>query len=69
MDDFKTSQDVWSLTEGQNAPGAPAKQWADEPQGAPGPVTQPVKGESIQIDAMQTSQQKADEHATPESGD
>lgn len=69
MDDFKTSQDVWSLTEGQNAPGAPAQQWGDEPTGAPGPVTQPIKGEITTIDASQTSQQRAGDHATPESGD
>lgn len=69
MDDFKTSQTSWSLPEGQNAPGAPAKQYGDEPTGAPGAVTEPVKGEITQIDATKTSQQKANDHATPESGD
>lgn len=68
MDDFKTSQKDFSLSEGQNAPGG-GQYWGTEPTGAPGPVTQPVKGEILKIDAMQTSQQKAGDHATPESGD
>lgn len=65
-DNFKTSQTEWSLTEGKNAPGAPAQQWGNEPQGAPGPVTEPIKGEITKIDAMQTSQQKEGEHHDPE---
>lgn len=69
MDDFKTSQDSWSLAEGSNAPGAPAVQYGTESSGAPGPVTQPIKGEITTIDASQTSQQRADEHATAESND
>lgn len=70
MDDFfKTSQDSFSLAEGQNAAGAPAKQWVEEPSGAPGPVTQPVKGEITKIDASKTSQQIYDDHSTGESGD
>ncbi len=68
MDDFKTSQTEFSGVDGQNV-GAPAVQYGNEPSGAPGPVTQPVKGEITKIDALQTSQQKNDDHATVESGD
>lgn len=68
-DNFKTSQKDFSLSEGQNSAGAPAVQYGEESSGAPSAVTQPVKGEITQIDAMQTSQQKAGDHATAESGD
>lgn len=40
----KTSQSSFSGVDGQNI-SAPAKQWADEPTGAPMPVTEPIKGE------------------------
>ncbi len=68
MDGIKTSQDIWSLTEGQDGGAvAPVVQYGTEPTGAPGPVTQPMKGESLQIEALSTSQQRAEEHQTPES--
>lgn len=67
MDDIlKTSQTDFSLTEGQGGAGVPAVQYGTETSGAPGPVTQPIKGESSRIDAMQTSQQKKGEHHDPE---
>lgn len=66
MDDFKTSQTDFSLTEGANAPGAPAVQYGSETTGAPMPVTQPMKGESLKQSDLQTSQQKAGEHHDPE---
>jgi hypothetical protein len=66
MDEFKTSQTDFSLPEGKNAPGAPAVQYGTETSGAPGPVTEPIKGESSRIDALQTSQQKKGEHHDPE---
>lgn len=68
VDVYKTSQTSWSLTEGKDAPGG-SQDWGTEPTGAPAPVTQPIKGEIMKIDAMQTSQQKAGDHATVESGD
>ncbi len=68
-DNFKTSQDIWSLTEGQGGAGAPAVQYGSETSGAPGPVTEPVKGEIKKIDVSQTSQQKEADHATSESED
>ncbi len=68
MDDkIKTSQDIWSGVDGQDSATAPAVQYGTETSGAPGPVTQPMKGESSQIDGLSTSQQRADEHHTPES--
>lgn len=67
MDDIKTSQKSWSLTEGDNAPGAPAVQYGSESTGAPGPVTQPIKGEINKVDTIQTSQQRLGQHHTPES--
>lgn len=60
-DNFKTSQKDFSLAEGTSAGSAPAVQYGSETTGAPGPVTQPVKGEITTIDASQTSQQKAGE--------
>lgn len=64
----KTSQTEHSGVDGQNI-SAPSQQWGSEPQGAPGPVTEPIKGEIKKIESSQTSQQKAGEHSTPESGD
>jgi len=58
--DIKTSQTDFSLTEGQNAPGAPAVQYGTE-KASSVPVTQPQKGESSRIDSSATSQQKAGE--------
>ncbi len=49
------------LTEGDTASSVPATQYGSETSGAPGPVTQPIKGEITQIDGLQTSQQKAGE--------
>jgi len=49
------------LAEGDTASAVPATQYTTESQGAPGPVTQPIKGEITQIDGLQTSQQKAGE--------
>lgn len=66
MNDIKTSQTQWSLPEGQNAPGVSAVQYKTDSAG-PKAVTQPIKGEITTIDAMQTSQQRAGEHHTPES--
>lgn len=60
----KTSQSEFSGVDGQNI-SAPAKQWADEPQGAPGPVTEPVKGDISKIDSSATSQQKSGEYSDP----
>jgi hypothetical protein len=57
----KTSQDIWSLTEGA-LPPTPGEQSKSETTGAPGPVTEPIKGEITKIDALQTTQQKAGEH-------
>lgn len=52
--------------EGSESPTAPARQYAED-SGAPLPaVTQPIKGEIFQIDAMKTSQQSASEHDKPE---
>lgn len=61
-DNFKTSQTEYSLGEGQNAAGAPAVQYGTETSGAPGPVTEPIKGDISKIDASQTTQQRNNEH-------
>lgn len=63
-DNFKTSQTEWSLPEGKGGSGGSSVQYGSEPSGVPGPVTQPVKGEIMKIDAMKTSQQT---HDLPES--
>lgn len=57
----KTSQTEFSGVDGQ-AGGPPAVQYGSETSGAPGPVTEPIKGEITKIDALQTTQQKAGEH-------
>ncbi len=67
-DNFKTSQTEFSGVDGQNV-SAPAVQYGSETSGAPGPVTEPIKGEITKIDGLQTSQQKSGELSTPESGD
>lgn len=67
-ENFQTSQQKAGehhLTEGQNSAGAPAVQYGSEGS-APGAVTEPIKGESIKMEAMETSQQKNDEHDKPE---
>lgn len=65
MDEFKTSQTEWSLTEGKAAAGAPAVQYGTEGS-SPAAVTEPIKGEITKIEALQTAQQKASEHHDPE---
>lgn len=57
----KTSQTEFSGVDGQDVIGV-GQQYGDEPTGAPGPVTEPIKGEITKIDATQTSQQKKGEH-------
>lgn len=64
----KTSQQAdggHHLTEG-TSPQVPTQQYGDEPSGPPGPVTEPVKGETFKIDALSTSQQRAGDHDKPE---
>lgn len=65
MDNFKTSQKEWSLSEGNSSAGAPAVQYGT-PGTGPGAVTEPIKGEIKKIDALQTSQQRANQHHLPE---
>lgn len=68
MSDIKTSQTSWSLPEG-TAPTGSQPSIPAQGTRVPGPVTQPVKGESIKMNITTTSQQDRNEHATPESGD
>lgn len=72
MDDkIQTSQQQngeHHLAEGQgNEAVAPDVQYGTETSGAPGPVTQPIKGEITQIDGLSTSQQRAGEVSVCES--
>lgn len=70
MDNLHTSQQKageHQLGEGRQSASAPDTQYGLETTGAPGPVTEPIKGEIIKIDALQTSQQKAGEYSDPAS--